>query len=513
MPADSRPSAHDAVDALLARSLAPAPLPPHEERKALRTALRISLTDAARALAVSPGTLRAWESDRDPGKPEQREAYAYFLDSVRGRLEEQDQHTRATAVDRGRPGRTAPTASAASEPPAPTAEPHDAPAPTPASNSAAPASGSAPTPAPPRSTRQTTSRRRGADARPDLLAAIHAHITSALDESGGDIDAAARALMGDEPNKAGRSINNVMELWEMSRVGTRYDHTVYLDAPDPLVRRRKDGSPLVWEGRVKFTNADPALVGRPVTPLDANAAYLAALSTAHLPVRQITHNPTGVHERHGEWSWQDPDCYGKGVDLAGIVLIDQPAWPHKDLPNPLGDRETRGALWVPTSTYLKLKDAASSRYGDLIDTVPEIQEAYVAPGTDAMFKTLASVLNSARTRAISDGDELTRAYIAKMYSVLVSTMGDSHANKHIRRPDWERIIRAHAFANLWRKAVRAHQAGLTIAYAGGTDELHLAGDVWTARRDGRLLFRQGPGLAEIKTKGAPYTWRGKAVRN
>src|SRR5207247_340918 len=84
--------------------------------------------------------------------------------------------------------------------------------------------------------------------------------------------------------------------------------------PAPFTRKRKDGSPLVWEGRVKFTNPNPALCGQTVTPLDANAAYLSALQTAHLPIRQITHNPNGVHEKYGTWSWDNPDNYGKGID-------------------------------------------------------------------------------------------------------------------------------------------------------------------------------------------------------
>ncbi len=55
------------------------------------------------------------------------------------------------------------------------------------------------------------------------------------------------------------------------------------------------------------------------------------------------------------------------------------------------------------------------------------------------------------------------------------------------------LIRSQAFANLWTKAYKAHDAGLTVVRAMGTDELHVIGD-W------RRVFPEGRGVSEVKVK-------------
>ncbi|MGW3570975.1 DnaB-like helicase C-terminal domain-containing protein [Streptomyces sp. NPDC000941] len=328
--------------------------------------------------------------------------------------------------------------------------------------------------------------RRLSPAKTSLSTFISDRVAHALQAHGGDTDAALKALAGD----GGSAIPDVMELFEATRVETSYQHTTYPKLPEPLVRKRRDNADEVWEARPKFTN--PAVPdGTEVTELDVNAAYLAALQSAHLPIRTITHNPEG---------WDDLANYGKGPDLSGICRIDPVQWAHPELPHPLGDdRETPGTVWVPTSVVLSLKDFASPSYGELC-APPVIREAYVAKGSAALFKGLVQVLNEARMQAIADGDNLTKHYIAAMYAKLVSTMGDSRNNHELRRPEWQHIIRGQAFANLRRKAIRAYQAGLTVTHVGGTDELHLSGNVWGAVRNGKPLFLEGRALNQIKAK-------------
>ncbi|MYT29981.1 MULTISPECIES: DnaB-like helicase C-terminal domain-containing protein [unclassified Streptomyces] len=328
--------------------------------------------------------------------------------------------------------------------------------------------------------------RRLSSAKTTLSTFVADRVASALEAHDGDADAALKALAGD----GGSAIPDVMELFEATRVETSYQHTTYPKLPEPLTRKRRDNADEVWEARPKFTNTSVP-DGTEVTELDVNAAYLAALQSAHLPIRTITHNPEG---------WDDPANYGKGIDLSGICRIDPIDWEHPELPHPLGDdRETSGTLWVPTSVLLSLKDFASPSYGELC-ALPVIREAYVAKGSASLFKTLVHVLNNARMKAISEDDELTKTYVATMYAKLVSTMGDSRKNHELRRPEWQHIIRGQAFSNLRRKAIRAYQAGLTVAQAGGTDELHLTGDVWAARWSGKPLFTQGRALNQIKIK-------------
>lgn len=342
------------------------------------------------------------------------------------------------------------------------------------------------TPPQPNSTPTPTRTRSPRSTHSSLATFVSDRVTRALHTYGGDADAALKALAGD----GGSAIPDVMELFEITRVETNYQHTTYPKLPEPLIRKRRDNADDVWEARPKFTH--PSVPeGTEVTELDVNAAYLAALQSAHLPIRTITHNPDG---------WDDLENYGKGLDLAGICRIDPIQWAHPELPHPLGDdRETPGTVWVPTSVVLSLKDFASRSYGELC-APPVIREAYVAKGSAALFKRLVQVLNEARMRAIADDDELTKKYVAAMYAKLVSTMGDSRNNHQLRRPEWQHIVRGQTFANLRRKAIRAYQAGLTVVHVGGTDELHLSGNVWGTVRNGKPLFLEGRALNQIKVK-------------
>ncbi|WUN99997.1 helix-turn-helix transcriptional regulator [Streptomyces sp. NBC_00299] len=75
----------DAIDALLAGAKKEVPLPPAEERRALREELSVSRAQLAQALNVSPSTVGGWETGRDPSG-EVREKYAYFLEGARTKL-------------------------------------------------------------------------------------------------------------------------------------------------------------------------------------------------------------------------------------------------------------------------------------------------------------------------------------------------------------------------------------------------------------------------------------------
>ncbi|MFJ1609873.1 helix-turn-helix domain-containing protein [Streptomyces sp. NPDC088253] len=79
----------EAIDQLLAAAAEPAPLPPAEQRRALRAALGLSRAEVARALGVSPSTVAGWESGRDPGG-ETREKYAYFLKGADAKISTRD---------------------------------------------------------------------------------------------------------------------------------------------------------------------------------------------------------------------------------------------------------------------------------------------------------------------------------------------------------------------------------------------------------------------------------------
>jgi hypothetical protein len=91
-----------------------------------------------------------------------------------------------------------------------------------------------------------------------------------------------------------------------------------------------------------------------------------------------------------------------------------------------------------------------------------------------------------------------------MYSNFVSIMGDSTYIRELNRPNWMHLIRLQAFTNLWLKALKAYDDGLTVVSVQGTDELNVIGD-W------RRVFTEGRGITEVKVKdtynahGSPAT--------
>ncbi|WP_413754838.1 helix-turn-helix domain-containing protein [Streptomyces sp. MMBL 11-3] len=490
-----------AIDALLATASSErTPLPPVEERRRLREGLHLSRPQLAQALGVSPSTVGGWESGRDPSG-EVREKYAYFLDGARTKLD------------------PAPTAPAAGEPeddetvePEPalddvdvlaTAQPcvlcgqparhqvegfpqHLDPAectmadPTPDSLSAPalpeqPAARTPPRrPAPAGKPARAASgvkvvpvgrRVQAAADTPDLIASA---VEAALAEHTGDVDAATAALVK-------RAIPDAMALLDHTRKGGRYDVVAHPWLPDILRKQSARGADQVWEARPKWSRPELLPGVHEITALDVNGAYLSALKT-HLPIGQLEHSTGDQHDRR----------------RAGLHLITPPVWEHGAvMPNPIGDRDEAGPLWVTEPTLRLLLRLSGPKYG-LCDP-PEIHESWTSGATEGLLEKFRIALKDARERAIADDDQVTLEYVKAMYSKFVSTLGESNYNRELYRTDWMHLIRSQAFANLWWKAHRAWDEGLLVVRAMGTDELHVAGD-W------RAVFSEGRGVTEVKVK-------------
>ncbi|MBR7677854.1 dihydrolipoamide S-succinyltransferase [Streptomyces daliensis] len=270
-----------------------------------------------------------------------------------------------------------------------------------------------------------------------------------------------------------------MALFAQSRTTGRYEHKDFPPTEDILKKRSQKGADAIWEGRPKWRNTTLAQAVKSgnhdpldVTALDANAAYLSAWKT-RLPLGRLVHDTSGNH---------DPK-------KAGMHLITPPDWDHTDLPNPLGARTEPGNLWITEPTLRLLQRCAKN---DLCDP-PVTHESFTSGSTEGLLEKLRRALADLRATALADDDTVTAEYIKAMYSKFVSTIGESSANREIRRPDWMHIIRSQAFANLWLKADKARRGGLTVVQMSGTDELHVAGD-W------KTVFREGRGLADMKSK-------------
>ncbi|WP_405891300.1 helix-turn-helix domain-containing protein [Streptomyces sp. NBC_00133] len=497
----------EAIDALLNASGPEAELPPAEERRALREGLQLSRPQLAQVLGVSPSTVGGWESGRDPSG-EVREKYAYFLQRAGEMLRPADEAagTKAAAAD-------ADETDCAAEPTAdpgpvdtepddvealPSALPcvlcggpaahqvagfpqHLDPVECAAPAASAPAA-TEPETSPPsartprRETGQKPQRQGGqpvvavgrrvqtADT-PDLIGDA---VRAALERHGGDVEAATAALIK-------RAIPDAMILLDETRKGARYDIIAHPGMPDILRKKTAKGTDEIWEARPKWTRPELPPGRHEITALDVNGAYLSALKT-HLPIGQLEHSTGFDHDRR----------------RAGVHLITPPAWDHEDvLPNPIGNRDEPGPLWVTEPTLRLLLRLSGPKYG-LCDP-PEIHESYTSGATENLLEKFRITLKDARDRAIVQEDDVTLEYVKAMYSKFVSTMGESNYNRELYRPDWMHLIRSQAFANLWMKALRAHEEGLIVVSAMGTDELHVLGE-W------KSVFPQGRGVSEVKVK-------------
>ncbi|RRR83525.1 DNA-binding transcriptional regulator [Streptomyces sp. RP5T] len=489
----------DAIDALLAEARQEIPLPPPAERRAVREELNVSRAQLARVLDVSASTVGGWESGREPSG-EVREKYAYFLDGARTKLaageaapEAADASGSAVAEapeESGSAGAQVADVGGAAD----AGEPADLDdvdllaEPRPCVLCGQPARhqvegfpqhldpadcGTVEAPPPPRPAKQTprgvkvvpVGRRVQAGDSPDLIARA---VATALDQHNGDVEAATASLVK-------RAIPDAMALLDDSRKGGRYDIVAHPWLPDILRKQTARGADQIWEARPKWTRTELPPGEHQVTALDINGAYLSALKT-HLPIGQLEHSEGGDHDRR----------------RAGVHLITPPAWDHDAyVPNPLGGRDEPGPLWVTEPTLRLLLRLAGPKYG--LCEPPQIHESWTSGATENLLEKFRIALKDARDRAIAEDDEVTLEYVKAMYSKFVSTMGESNYNRELYRPDWMHLIRSQAFVNLWWKAHRAYDEGLTVVRAMGTDELHVAGD-W------RAVFAEGRGVTEVKVK-------------
>ena len=494
----------DAIDALLAGARQEVPLPPVDVRRALREGLNLSRAQVAQALGVSPSTVGGWETGRDPSG-EVREKYAYFLEGARAKLADraadaadtpdtpdaEEDVEPATADDEtggsdevealaspepcvlcgmparhqvaGFPQHLDPADCGTTTPAAPAPEPEPETEPAQATKSAQatkPGHTAKPVRVVPVGRRMQT-----ASQEPDLIASA---VAAALEKHSGDLEAATAALVK-------KAIPDAMALLDETRKGGRYDVVAHPWIPEILRKQTARGADRIWEARPKWarTELPPGL--HEVTALDINGAYLSALKT-HLPIGQLEHSTGFDHDRR----------------RAGVHLITPPAWDHEaELPNPIGNRDEPGPLWVTEPTLRLLLRLSGPKYG-LCDP-PEIHESFTSGATEGLLEKFRVALKEARDRAIAEDDDVTLEYVKAMYSKFVSTMGESNYNRELYRPDWMHLIRSQAFANLWMKAFKAHEEGLTVVRAMGTDELHVIGD-W------RRVFPEGRGVSEVKVK-------------
>ncbi|MEU2764726.1 helix-turn-helix transcriptional regulator [Streptomyces sp. NPDC007094] len=520
------------VESLLEEARLAKAMPPPEERLRLREAAGLTRAQVATAVGVARGTVLAWESGKSDPTPPGRLPYLRLLEGLAelhpapadpadnpiGALFNDQPYgtapapapaaaeTPAVAVPAaltgletlrgpdglaiegdpgpcvrcgvettyqstdGRPlhaGAMCQPTTPAPSPAAPAAVP-PALAPVPA---AAPAAAVSPVPArvPTRPQRRSKSAER---AEADLMGLIRGAVEQEAERAGGDEDAALKALIG-------RAIPDVMHLFNETRATARYEYTAYPALPDVLHKPSKREPDQIWEARPAYNNPAYSLRAPErnikVTALDVNAAYLSALKV-WLPIGKLEHT-TGMD--------------GVGPKRSGVHLITPAPWTHPHLPDPLGDRDTPGALWITDATLRLLLRLSGPKWG--LTEAPTVHESWTSGATENFLDALRKLLTTARSEAIAAGDVLTLEYVKAMYSKFVSTMGESVHNREMVRPDWMHLIHSQAFALHCGRAYKVHQAGLDVVALKHTDELHVTGD-W------RQVFTEGRGVSELKIK-------------
>ncbi|MFC8863276.1 helix-turn-helix protein [Streptomyces avidinii] len=507
-------SEENSVEALLEEARLNASIPSPAERQRLREAASLSRAQVAAAVGVGRTTVANWETGHSDPTPPGRLPYLRLLkglaeiyppDSTPTAAPEPTADpapqpaavpaafTAAPETLRGLDGRAIegdpgpcircgiettyqstdgrPLHSGAMCQPAGPQTAPSTPAAVPAAAPAAPAPVSAsPTPAPVPS-RPERRARSAARVQADTTALIARAVQDEAERAGGDEEAALKALIK-------RAIPDVMHLFNETRATARYDYTAYPALPDILKKPSKKDPDQIWEARPKFHHPGYSLKvpGEvKVTALDVNAAYLSALK-CWLPIGKLEH--------HAGTDGVDPK-------RSGVHLITPGEWAHPHLPDPIGDRDEPGALWVTNATLRLLQRLSGPKYG--LTDAPVIHESWTSGATENFLDALRKLLSAARDEAIANNDTLTLEYVKAMYSKFISTMGESIHNREMVRPDWMHIIHSQAYANLWGKAFKAHQAGLEVVAMMGTDELHLTGD-W------RKVFPEGRGVSQMKIK-------------
>lgn len=246
-----------------------------------------------------------------------------------------------------------------------------------------------------------------------------------------------------------RAIAASMALMKGSiqRDGTRYHPSLFATQPDHI--------PNVWEGRHKFDLTKNLEPGIPLVRLDKNAAYLSAANTA-LPIGALQH---------------DPDPVGAGAGRAGTHLVNYTGTIGYPCGSPLGNREEAGEIWITTPTLKLLNQIHATMKIPLVDVI----DSWTAPSTEVLLRPWINELRDQRAEALRTGNTELYEFVKFCYSKAIATMGESNANWEIRRPDWMKIIRSQAYANLYRTAFYAMQGWpiYPIIHLGNIDEMWL----------------------------------------
>lgn len=208
--------------------------------------------------------------------------------------------------------------------------------------------------------------------------------------------------------------------------------------------------------------------GEPVTVLDVNAAYMAAMGSVRIAHSHLVN--TGRRDRHPA---------PRDV-IPGYYRITVPYWSFSGtIVHPLGDSsrvETESSLWVAAPTLvllLELEEEGHLGWFEILDS----WTADVITDFRAWSQRLRSIRDECLDRIeMAQTETRRRQELARYdafktgYSAALSMMltGEKCLT---RRPDWAHTIYAQHAASTWRKAWRWTFTGRPLVALGAVDEI------------------------------------------
>lgn len=210
--------------------------------------------------------------------------------------------------------------------------------------------------------------------------------------------------------------------------------------------------------------------GEPVTVLDVNAAYLAAIGMVKVAHSHLIRTHGFAH------------LPGKRDVAPGYYRITVPHWAFSGtIVHPLGDSsrlQTELQLWITAPTLVLLLELGEEGHiGGF-----EITDSWTAEVTTD-FLSWSERLRSVRTECLARIDmaqtDNGRKYAADRYDAF--KQGYSAALSMMltgekcltRRPDWAHTVYAAHAANTWRKAWRYTFTGASLVGMGAVDEISI----------------------------------------
>ncbi|ALV39368.1 DnaB-like helicase C-terminal domain-containing protein [Streptomyces sp. CdTB01] len=217
--------------------------------------------------------------------------------------------------------------------------------------------------------------------------------------------------------------------------------------------------------------------------IDRNGSYPSACSGVPLAPNKLLH--TGPMEEVGK-------------DRAGAFLITVPAWPHRNMPHPLGRLAERtddhGRVWVTTPHLRQMQKLI--RDGHITDPLV-VHDSWTGKANESLFKHFYQEARRARAELVQAGGEPYVEYKRRLSIALrlLWPKGEK-VNSPFWRPDWRMALVAEASVRHWSVAWRAVQAGHALVALRNVDEAVF----FTPDGNAPDTYKVGTGFGEVKVK-------------